>query len=88
MPFKWKTLWYIQKSDFISVGFEFQSFNLKTNKLKRPMVCWFVGLQIEELLEETGAGSDYCIDHTLYQACEPVVQTVCKDKGKKEGDVM
>lgn len=43
---------------------------------------------VEELLEETGAGSDYRIDHTLYQACEPVVQTVCKDKGKKEGDVM
>lgn len=48
----------------------------------------FVGWQIEDLLEETGAGSDYRIDHTLYQACEPVVQTVCKDKGKKEGDVM
>ena len=47
-----------------------------------------MGLQIEDLLEETGAGSDYRIDHTLYQACEPVVQTVCKDKGKKEGDVM
>ncbi|CAH3167753.1 unnamed protein product [Porites lobata] len=43
---------------------------------------------IETLLEETGAGTDYRIDHTLYAACEPVVQTVCKDKGKKEGDVM
>ncbi|CAH3040966.1 unnamed protein product [Pocillopora meandrina] len=42
----------------------------------------------KNFLEETGAGSDYRIDHTLYQACEPVVQTVCKDKGKKEGDVM
>jgi len=38
--------------------------------------------QIEKLLEVTGAASDYGIDHTLYQACEPVVQTVCKDKGK------
>ena len=27
----------------------------------------------------TGAGSDYRIDSTLYHACEPVVQTVCKD---------
>lgn len=43
---------------------------------------------VEGLLEETGAGSDYRIDHTLYTACDPVVQTVCKDKGKKEGDVM
>lgn len=41
------------------------------------------------LLRETGAGSDYRIDHTLYRACEPVVQTTCKDKqGGKDGDVM
>ena len=40
------------------------------------------------LLKETGAGGDYRIDHTLYKACEPVVQSVCKDRGKKEGDVM
>ena len=50
--------------------------------------CVRVELKIESLLEETGAGGDYRIDHTLYTACEPVVQTVCKDKGKKEGDVM
>ena len=43
---------------------------------------------VSTLLRETGAGGDYRIDHTLYRACEPVVQTVCKDKGKKEGDVM
>ncbi|XP_068684167.1 Golgi apparatus protein 1-like [Montipora foliosa] len=43
---------------------------------------------IEGLLEEAGAGRDYRIDSTLYEACEPIVQTVCKDKGKKEGDVM
>ena len=66
-----------------------QPINLETNKLENGQRYFdFVGLQIEELLEETGAGSDYRIDHTLYQACEPVVQTVCKDKGKKEGDVM
>jgi Golgi apparatus protein 1 len=43
---------------------------------------------VAELLKETGAGGDYRIDHTLYMACEPVVRTTCKDKGKKEGDVM
>ncbi|XP_067052995.1 Golgi apparatus protein 1-like [Acropora muricata] len=43
---------------------------------------------IELLLEETGAGKDYRIDRTLYRACEPVIETKCKDKGKKEGDVM
>ncbi|XP_001641258.2 Golgi apparatus protein 1 isoform X2 [Nematostella vectensis] len=43
---------------------------------------------LHNLVKETGAGGDYRIDHTLYMACEPVVQTACKDKGKKEGDVM
>ena len=45
-------------------------------------------LQISELIKETEAGGDYRIDHSLYVACEPVVQTVCKDKVKKDGDVM
>lgn len=48
-------------------------------------VC--VTWQIDKLLEVTGAGSVYGIDRTLYQACEPVVQTACKDKCKK-GDAM
>lgn len=45
-------------------------------------------MQISELIKETEAGGDYRIDHSLYVACEPVVQTVCKDKVKKDGDVM
>ncbi|XP_020607607.1 Golgi apparatus protein 1-like isoform X2 [Orbicella faveolata] len=43
---------------------------------------------IDKLLEVTGAWSDYRIDSTLYQACEPVILTVCKDKYKKEADAM
>ena len=48
----------------------------------------FASWQVELLLEETGAGKDYRIDRTLYRACEPIVETKCKDKGKKDGDVM
>lgn len=43
---------------------------------------------LSTLVRETGAGSDYRIDHTLYKACEPVVHSMCQDKGKKDGDVM